>query len=136
MTPEAADYLNKARDDLNDARKIAAIGLAKVAARVAYYAAFHAAEAFIVERTGKIAKTHSGVRSEFARLARETPEIDKAFSVFLAKAYKYKEIGDYGVGHGAVVTMAEADDAVKNAARFIDRITTLLAERRPPQDTQ
>ena len=49
MTPEAADYLNKARDDLNDARKIAAIGLAKVAARIAYYAAFHAAEAFIVE---------------------------------------------------------------------------------------
>ena len=28
MTPEAADYLNKARDDLNDAGKIAAIELA------------------------------------------------------------------------------------------------------------
>jgi uncharacterized protein (UPF0332 family) len=87
VTPEAADYLSKARDDLNDARKIAAIGLAKVAARAAYYSAFHAAEAFIVERTGKIAKTHSGVRSEFARLARGMPEIDKAFSIFLAKAY-------------------------------------------------
>jgi hypothetical protein len=35
VTPEAADYLSKARDDLNDARKIAAIGLAKVAARAA-----------------------------------------------------------------------------------------------------
>lgn len=135
MTPEAADYLNKARDDLNDARKIATLGLAKVAARTAYYTAFHAAQAFIVERTGKIAKTHSGVRSEFARLARETREIDKAFSIFLAKAYKYKEIGDYGVGQGAVVTMTEADDAVKNAARFIDCITTLLGER-PPQDRQ
>ena len=43
MTPEAADYLSKARDDLNDARKVAAIGLAKMAARAAYYAAFHAA---------------------------------------------------------------------------------------------
>ena len=53
MTPEAADYLRKAREDLSDARKVAAIGLAKVAARAAYYTAFHTAEAFIVERTGQ-----------------------------------------------------------------------------------
>ena len=45
MTPEAAQFLKKSRDDLNDARKIASIGLAHVAARSAYYAAFHAAEA-------------------------------------------------------------------------------------------
>lgn len=82
MRPEAADYLDKARNDLDDARRIAAIGLAKVAARSAYYAAFHAAEAFIIESTGKIAKTHSGVRAEFARLAKETPEIDKSFPKF------------------------------------------------------
>jgi hypothetical protein len=37
VTPEAKDYLDKARDDLSDARKIAAIGLAKVAARSANY---------------------------------------------------------------------------------------------------
>jgi uncharacterized protein (UPF0332 family) len=88
VTPEAADYLDKARDSLDEARKIGVIGLARVAARAAYYAAFHTAEAFIVERTGKIAKTHSGVRSEFARLARKMPEIDRAYSIFLAKAYK------------------------------------------------
>jgi uncharacterized protein (UPF0332 family) len=128
VTPEAADYLNKARDDLNDARKVAAIGLAKLAARSAYYAAFHAAEAFIVERTGKVAKTHSGLRSEFARLGREVPEIDRSFSVFLAQAYKYKEISDYGVGPGAVITMAEADDALTNAARLIDCIAALLVK--------
>lgn len=93
MKPETADYLSKARDDLNDARKIVAIGLAKVAARSACHAAFHAAEAFIGERTGKTAKTHSGLRTEFARLAKGAPEIDKAFSVFLAQACKYKEIG-------------------------------------------
>ncbi len=136
MTPEAADYLDKARDDLNDAKKIAAIGLAKVAARSAYYAAYHTAQALIVERTGKIAKTHSGVRPEFARLTREMPEIGRVFSIFLAKAYKYKEICDYGVGgHGAVVTMAESNEVVANAADFIDRITILLAEP-PPHDSR
>jgi uncharacterized protein (UPF0332 family) len=62
VTPEAENYLIKARDDLKDARKIVAIGLSTVAARTAYYAAFHAAEAFIIDRTGKVVKTHSGVR--------------------------------------------------------------------------
>jgi len=50
VTPEAENYLIKAWDDLKDARKIVAIGLATVAARTAYYAAFHAAEAFIIDR--------------------------------------------------------------------------------------
>ncbi len=127
MTPEARDYLDKAREHLDEARKIAAIGLARAAARSAYYAALHTAQAFIVERTGKIAKTHSGVRSEFARLAKDTPGIDKTFPAFLAQAYLYKEIGDYGVGHGANVTMAEANDAIATAGRFIDAVTTLLA---------
>jgi uncharacterized protein (UPF0332 family) len=56
MTPEAAQFLEKSRDDLNDARKISSIGLAHVAARSAYYAAFHAAEALIIERTAKLRK--------------------------------------------------------------------------------
>ena len=59
MTPEAADYVVKAQGDLSDARKVFAIGLATMAARAAYYAA----EAFIIERTGKVAKSHSGVRN-------------------------------------------------------------------------
>ena len=127
MTPEAKNYLDKAREHLEEARKIAGIGLARAAARSAYYAAFHAAQAFIVERTGKIAKTHSGVRSEFARLAKDTPGIGKGFAAFLAQAYLYKEIGDYGVGHGVNVTMAEADDAIATAERFIGCVTTVLA---------
>jgi uncharacterized protein (UPF0332 family) len=73
MTPEAVSYLAKAREDLSDARQIAGVGLATVAAGSAYYAAFHTTEALIVERTGKIAKSYSGVRSEFARLAKDDP---------------------------------------------------------------
>jgi uncharacterized protein (UPF0332 family) len=126
VTPEAEDYLEKAREDLSDARKIAGISLAKVAARSAYYAAFHAAEAFIIERTGKVAKTHSGVRTEFARLLKDTPGGERALLTFLAQAYKYKEIGDYGVGRNATVTDEEAHDAIDAAARFIERVTALL----------
>jgi len=127
MTPEAASYLAKAREDLSEARQIAAIGLAKVAARSAYYAAFHAAEALIVENTGRVAKSHSGVRSEFARLTQADPRIEKVMTRFLAQAYKYKEIGDYGVGADAVITMSEADAAIRSAADFLDRIVAILA---------
>jgi uncharacterized protein (UPF0332 family) len=136
VTPEAADYLEKARHDLDEARKIAAIGLAKAAARSVYYAAFHAAEAFIVERTGKVAKSHSGVRSEFARLAKEAPQFDKAFTAFLSKAYKYKEIGDYGVGRSAIVNLDEANDVIERASIFLDAVTNALAARSSPSDSR
>jgi hypothetical protein len=57
------------------------------------------------------------------------PEIDRTFSRFLAEAYTYKEISDYGVGPGAVITMAEAEEAVMMAARMVDCIAELLGDR-------
>lgn len=126
MTPEAKDYLEKARTHLGDARKVAAIGLANLAARSAYYAAFHAAQALIFERTGKIAKTHSGILSEFAKLAKDMPGTGKTFSAFLAQAYLYKEIADYWVGDSATVSIAEAGDAIETAGHFIESVAGWL----------
>ena len=129
MTPEAAQFLEKSRDDLNDARKIASIGLAHVAARSAYYAAFHAAEALIIERTGKVAKTHSGVRTEFARLLKDT-STDRELMVFLAQAYELKSLADYGTGSEAAISSTTADAAIQTAARFVDYVATLLGSVR------
>ena len=127
MTPEAQSYLAKAREELEDGRKVAEMGLARIAARSAYYAAFHAAEALIFERTGKIAKTHTGVRTEFARLLKETPEFARSLTAFLAKAYTFKEIGDYGVGPASVITMPEAKDVLENAGQFVEKVTDVLS---------
>ncbi|HMN73761.1 MAG TPA: HEPN domain-containing protein [Rhodoblastus sp.] len=127
MSPEAASYLEKAREDLEDATKVAAIGLPKLAARCAYYAAFHAAEAFIVEKTGRIAKTHSGVRSELMRLANEMTSVDRSLPKFLAKAYLFKEMSDYAVGPGIMLTPQDADAAIVEARRFIDAISGFLS---------
>ena len=126
MKPETQKYLAKARSDLADARKIAGIGLAKVAARSAYYAVFHTAEGFIFESAGKVAKTHSGVRSEFARLAREERRIDRTFSTFLAEAYKYKDIADYSVNEDDSVTSEEGNRAIAAAERFVTGIAAFL----------
>jgi uncharacterized protein (UPF0332 family) len=126
MKPEARHYLARARQDLSDARQIIAIALANVAARSAYYAGFHAAEAFIFEKTGRVAKTHRGVRTEFARLTKDDPRVGKTMTEFLAQAYRYKEIGDYGVDPDEIVTMAHAEAAITGAADFLDCIEAVL----------
>jgi hypothetical protein len=48
---ETADYLAKARATLADAQQIANLPLPHIAAREAYLAVFHAAEAYIFEHT-------------------------------------------------------------------------------------
>lgn len=63
-------------------------------------------------------KSHSGVRSEFGRLAKDTPSLDKTFSTFLEKAYGYKEIGDYRVDQGATVSDTEAADLGGRSGRL------------------
>ncbi len=130
MKPETGQFLDKARSDLAEAKKVAAIELANIAARSAYFVAFHAAEAYIFERTGKVAKTHSGVRSEFARLARHSPEIEKAVAAFLAEAYKFKEMSDYGLDRSQSVTIEEANGAIANAERFLAVVAAILDGRK------
>jgi uncharacterized protein (UPF0332 family) len=119
--------LTKARATLADAQRISTLPLPHVAAREAYYAAFYAAEAYIFEHTGKAAKTHHGVRSEFARLARREPHMDRELTRFLATAYQLKATADYGIGPTAApITADEAAAAIATAGRFIDIITQVL----------
>src|SRR5271169_1052474 len=124
MKPEAADYLGQARQCLDEAKQIAALmPLHHIAAREAYLAAYHAAEAYIFERTGKPAKTHRGLRSEFSRLARSEPRIGREYLTFLAQAYEYKSIADYSVGSTSPpITAEDARSTIDTAERLIDCI--------------
>lgn len=123
-------YLDKARQSLNEARAVAGIGFYAAAGRAAYLAAFHAAQAFVVSRTNKIAKTHSGVRSEFARIAKGESGLERDLASFLARAYNLKTVADYAVGADVGVSPLEATDAIESAARFVDAIERALAEKR------
>lgn len=128
MKAEAADYLAKARATLADAQQIASLPLPHVAARETYLAVFHAAEAYIFEQTGKVAKTHRGVRSEFARLAKAEPLIGRDLVTFLGTAYQFKMRADYAIGSmAAPISPAEATAAIAATTRFIDTVTQLLS---------
>lgn len=127
MTPEAAQHLEKARRCLSRARIILNSDVPEVAAREAYLAAFHAAQALIVERIGKNARTHRGVHVQFARLTREEPGVDETLRRFLPQAYDMKAVADYEFGSDADIPTAQAATAIETAEQFIARIAALLS---------
>jgi uncharacterized protein (UPF0332 family) len=65
VTPEAGYFLDKARKLLSESEAILTIKIYDVAGRTAYLAGFHAAQAYISERTGKFLKTHKGVHANY-----------------------------------------------------------------------
>jgi uncharacterized protein (UPF0332 family) len=130
MTTPVADHIVKARQSLKEARAVLTIDLAEAAGRAAYLAAYHAAQAFVLDRTGKTAKTHSGVRSEFARLAKDESRLDRSYSSFLARAYNLKSAADYAVGPDVGISPDDAREAIQRAELFVNGLAALLADKR------
>ena len=129
MKPECRDYLDKARHCLANAAAILKTGIPDVAAREAYLAAFHAAEAYIFERMGKPAKTHRGVKNQFGRLALDEPVFDRDQLSVLTQGYDLKAIADYGIGPSLdAISSDAAGAAINRAQRFVDIIARLLSD--------
>jgi len=93
---DPAPHITKARDSLRFARYALAGNYIEQAGCSAYMAAYHAAKALIAARSGKSPKTHSGPRSEFARIAREEPRISREQVALLGWSYELKNVADYG----------------------------------------
>ena len=132
MTPEAERSLEKAENCLATAHAELAINLSSEAGRNAYLAAFHAARAFIFERTGKVARRHETVHREFHRLAKDEPAIDKSFPPFLSQGYNMKAIAYYDTTPGAFVSREDAAAAIETATRFVECIRRILTPSSGP----
>ena len=102
------------------------VNLNDAAGRTAYLVGFHAAQALIFETHGRTFKTHSGVRSEFARLVRDDARVDRELRGFLGYAYQLKEIADYESGPGSKVSPNVARVALQTARRFVECVTNLI----------
>ena len=126
MTPETAVFLAAAAGALSDAGIILAANVPRQAARLAYYAQFHAAQALIFERTGKISKTHKGVNHQFHMLVKTEPSLSADLAMQLAKAYIYKERADYHTDMTNPVPPALAAQAIVTAERFVAVIRQAL----------
>ncbi len=126
MKPETMIYIDAAERDLAEAKGILSLKYWRQASRLAYYARFHAAQALIFERTGKISKTHKGVHTLFHRLAQAELAIPPGAGVELVKAYSHKEIADYDFGTSPNVTSSQASNAIADAVRFVAAVRQAL----------
>ena len=106
------------------ARYALAGGFTEEAGRSAYMAAYHAVMAFVIARTGRSPKTHSGARSEFARLARDETRTSRDQVSLLAWSYELKNISDYE--QAQTVSAGEAERAIAEAARLVETTAAIL----------
>lgn len=107
------------------------IDLTEAAGRAAYLAAFHAAQAFISEKTGRSVKTHKGVHSELQRLTKDDLDFSASMRAFLPRNYNLKSIADYEIGPDATVSLERATMAVGQAKRFVAYFEAALANDEP-----
>jgi uncharacterized protein (UPF0332 family) len=119
MKPESARFIDQANVVLGRADVMLKVGLNEDAARAAYMAAFHVAQAYIFERTGKVSKSHKGVQTEFFRLTKDDPRTDHDLRRFLAQSYDFKSVADYFTGPDATTSVEEATNAVETSKRFV-----------------
>ncbi len=100
----------------------------EAAGRTAYLAGYNAAQALISERTGRSAKTHKGVNTEFHRLVRGDIRFDDRLRNFLGLTYNLKAIADYETGPGSEVSPEQAAQAGEEARQFVAKIAEMLEE--------
>ena len=130
MTSETARFLQKAENHLERGHIMLGVGLNEDAARASYLAAFHAAQALICERTGKVAKTHRGVQSEFFRLTKDDPHFTPDKRIFLSQAYNFKATADYETG-SADISAEQAIQALGKGRVFADAVRAVLTPSDP-----
>ena len=127
MKPMTSQLLTAATRDLANARSVHAVSIPEQAARLAYYAMFHSAQALIFERTDRLPKTHKGTRAQFHRLARNDVHLGSRLSAMLTSSYELKNVADYEIGIDATITAEEASEAITDAELFVARVRFVLA---------
>ena len=126
MTPEADRFLQHADRHLKRGQTMLSVQLNDDAARAAYLAAFHAAQAVIFERSGRVVKTHRGVQSEFLRLTKDDPLFTPNERIFLSQAYDFKAVADYETGF-AELSAEEATAALERGRGFVSAVRRALS---------
>ena len=126
MSPEAALYMAKARRLLQRAQGNLSMEFFEQAGRLAYSAAFNAAQALIFERSGRAVKTHKGVRARFGLLTKNEQSINSGLRSFLESGFELKRIADYFEIGDRDISSEEARDAIETATRFVDSVAGLL----------
>lgn len=92
-------------------------------------AAFTAARAAILHKTGETPKTHNGTHAEFARLCRDEPIFGPDQHQFLSRAYDFKQISDYEPKPSA--SPEQARDVIERAGQLLAKVEAFVRASDP-----
>lgn len=126
MSSDVDQGVARARRELAAARLLAANGFSAPAVSRAYYAAFYAAEAALLE-VGETRTKHSGVVSAVGRLLVRGHGLDERAGRLLRSLFERRSQADYGL---AEVPDEEAGRAVDDAELVVEIIERWLATAR------
>ncbi len=115
--------LIRADEAINAAMELVKDEFFDSAASRAYYAAFYAATALLLKNEMEF-KKHGGVISTIHLKFVKTGILDKEFGKDLNWLFELRDIGDYGVTMH--VQRKDAEDAIKAAKRFVDKINEII----------
>ncbi len=124
-TVEIQSNLERAHQAIEAAGKLLSDGYCDFAASRAYYAAFYAATALLLNEGMEFSK-HSGVIAAIHKRFVKTEKLEKQFGKDLNWLFELRSIGDYGVT--IHVPEQEAKQSIEAARRFVQAVQSILQE--------
>lgn len=122
---EIAANLERAEQSIQAAGEMAASGFYDFAASRAYYAAFYAATAALLNEGLEFSK-HSGVIASVHKRLVKTGKLDKEQGKELNWLFELRNVGDYGVT--VHVSQQDAEKAIQVAESFLRVIKSLIRQ--------
>jgi uncharacterized protein (UPF0332 family) len=120
---EIAANLERAEQSIQAARQLASEGYYDFAASRAYYAAFYAATAVLLNEGLELSK-HSAVIASIHQKFVKTGRLSKEQGKTLNWLFELRSIGDYG--GTAHVSRQQVEQAIQAAEEFLSAIKSLL----------
>jgi len=124
-TFEIQANLERARQAIEAAGKLLSEGYYDFAASRAYYAAFYAATALLLNEGMEFSK-HSGVIASIHKQFIKTGKLEKRFGKDLNWLFELRSVGDYGVT--VHVPQQEAEQSIEAPCRFVQAVQFILQE--------
>jgi uncharacterized protein (UPF0332 family) len=125
----AENWMIKAKRNLDSAAILLEHDDPESACNRAYYAMFNAARAALwTAGTQELAmsKTHSGMIAAFGQYLAKPGHIDSEHGRKFALESKRRLVSDY---EGMPISYTDADEAIGNATRFVDAVSTYIEGR-------
>lgn len=122
----AGAYLQKASEDLAEAKVLLDANYPDGTCNRAYYSLFHCITALLLTTNQVLPKTHTGAHTEFRKQFIKTGLFAESFSVVISELFNLRQGSDYEIDFD--ISLEDAQSAVNQAAEFLLQVETYLRQ--------